>query len=591
MVLALAEDEGGDTPGDERRLTIPAGERREFFFRLPPEAVLTFDALALPAAEDARLLVKVRPARGREKLLAELDQDRGFETVALPGDEHRIVRLSFTVEGGAKDGPAARAVLTRPVVRSLGLPTGGSGERPGTSPDSERPGRRPNVILYAVDTLRSWNLGAYGYPRPVSPHLDRFAAGATLFENAFAQTAWTRTAMASIFTGLDPRRHGANDREDALSEEASTLAEILRDAGYRTVAFVTNGNVGPQFGFGQGFDRFELLQEIPTEQLQLPADQVNELLFRWLREEGSEQPFFLYVHTTDPHAPYAPPEPFRQRFEDHTDSVNPLSAAARSELAKVRQSLDSRFGPAVLALEPGSMVWMRGLAQGLVPVTEGSIRHLRSLYDAEIAFNDAAFGAFLDELRRLELYQGSVVVFTADHGEEFQEHGGWQHGATLYQEQLLIPLVLKLPGQERGERRSDPAQQVDLLPTLLEAAGIEDPGTGDGRSLLTAAGRKDGRRPRAIRSYLKLDAHRMASVVDGRYKLIVRWQPQASVELYDLESDPTETFNLAGELPAVEGYLHAQLAAGGEETGSLAVKVEELEPELRRRLEALGYLN
>jgi arylsulfatase A-like enzyme len=573
---------GGPSPAPEERLSIPAGERRDFYLRLPPEAAITFDGLDLPAAGGVRLRVSMRPARGEEESLATLAADRGFAAIPLTADRYRIVRLSFVAEG--RRGSGGVAILTHPAIRSR-LPV--PGRPPGLDGGEGRP---PNVIVYLVDALRAQHLGTYGYPRPTSPALDRFAAGATLFTRAFAQASWTRAAVASLFTGREPRRHGVNGRDDALGDDALTLAEVLKGAGYRTAAFVTNGNVGATFGFAQGFDRFALLGEEHSAAVHHLADEVNEAVFPWLREHGADGPFLLYVHTTDPHAPYAPREPFRSRFAPAGGALPPSSAALRGELAALRDSFGRRF-PETLSLAPGSLVWMRGLAQSRIPVTPQLVDRLASLYDAEIAANDAAFGAFVDELRRLDLYDDSLILFTADHGEEFHEHGGWEHGRTLYDEVLRIPFVLKLPGQQQGSRRDDAAQQIDLLPTVAELLGLRISPGGRGRSLLGPPPGDGQAPPRSVFSYLDLDGNRLASVVDGCYRLIVRYERHPGVELYDLAADPGEEVNLVAGAPVVAEYLESRLATHRGVAVAPQVAPDALAPEIRRQLQALGYLN
>lgn len=582
---APAPGPGAPAANADERLTIPAGERRDFYLRLPPDAAVTFDGLDLPAAGGVRLRVSMRPARGEEEPLATLTEDRGFAALPMTADRYRIVRLSFLAEG--RRGSGAAATLTRPAIRSRQpLP------EPPAAPDGEtdRPRKRPNVIVYLVDALRAQHLATYGYDRPTSPALDRFAAGATLFTRAFAQASWTRAAVASLFTGREPQRHGVNGRDDALGDDALTLAEILAGAGYQTAAFVTNGNVGAPFGFAQGFERFALLGEEQTAAVHHLADEVNEAVFPWLREHGAEGPFFLYVHTTDPHAPYVPREPFRSRFAPASGALPPPSAALRGQLAAVRDSFGRR-SPAMLGLAPGSLVWMRALAQSRIPVTPQLVSRLSSLYDAEVAANDAAFGAFVDELRRLDLYDDSLILFTADHGEEFYEHHGWEHGRTLYDEVLRIPFVLKLPGQREGSRRGDAAQQIDLLPTVTDLLGLRLPRGGRGRSLLGPPPGDGQAPPRSVFSYLDLDGNRLASVVDGRYRLIVRYERHPGVELYDLAADPGEQANLVAGAPVVAGYLESRLASHGGSAVAPQVAPDALAPELRRQLQALGYLN
>lgn len=179
--------------------------------------------------------------------------------------------------------------------------------------------RRPDVIIYLVDTLRADHLGCYGYPLETSPWIDAFAAESVLFEEAVAQSAWTRPAVTSILTGLDPHSHGVEERLDALPESFDTLPEILRREGYQTAAFVSSAVITAKFGFGRGFDTFRQRVKETIEPQRTTSEWVNAETLRWLERRDPDRPFFLFLHTLDPHMPYRPPEPFRQRLAPDAD--------------------------------------------------------------------------------------------------------------------------------------------------------------------------------------------------------------------------------------------------------------------------------
>ena len=383
------------------------------------------------------------------------------------------------------------ALLWLPLVSCAGDPAG-RGEV-----------RRPNIVLYVVDTVRADRLGVYGYEKPTSPRLDAFAEGAVLFENAYAQSSWTRPAVASLFTGLLPPGHRTVDRRSVLPEEAVTLTEILSANGYEGLGLIRNPNVGRAFGFAQGFTRFRSEDRDRDETM---LDRVRV----WLDErQGAEVPFFLYLHAIDPHGPYAPAPEFEQMFDAggapaHYRTVNYLLQLNRGEV------------------EPDA----------------GTAEALSRLYDAEVAQNDRAFGQLLDELETRGLAGDTAVIYVSDHGEEFEEHGRWEHGISLYEEVLRIPFVMRLPGIA-PRRIETAAQHVDLLPTLLAYLGIEAPAT-DGRNLLAARRAGDGRPD--VYTHLDIDGHRAASVIRGRYKLVLPQSPSQGSEpmLFDLETDPGE---------------------------------------------------
>jgi arylsulfatase A-like enzyme len=236
----------------------------------------------------------------------------------------------------------------------------------------------PNVIVYLVDTLRRDHLGVYGHRRDTSPRVDAFARDAIVFDNAYAPSSWTRPSTASLMTGLSPSRHRAIGRLDVVRPEHWALSEHFQAAGYRTLGFVTNPNVLAVWGFDQGFDSY---LDIDAESLSTRADRVIDQVLRALDALAPDERFFLYVHTLDPHAPYAPPPPYDQMFEVSGDE----SAA---------------------------------------------------LYDGEIAFGDEQFGRMIDWLRQRQKYDDTLIVFLSDHGEEFLDHSGTEHGHTLFEEDV-----------------------------------------------------------------------------------------------------------------------------------------------------------
>ncbi|HYG64316.1 MAG TPA: sulfatase [Thermoanaerobaculia bacterium] len=426
--------------------------------------------------------------------------------------------------------------------------------------------RRPDVIVYLVDTLRADHLGCYGYPRETSPRIDAFAAESVLFENAVAQSAWTRPAVTSILTGLDPHSHGVQERLDALPMSLDTLPEILRREGYQTAAFVSSAVITAKFGFDQGFDTFQQRVKETIEAERPTSEWVNEEALRWLEQRDPDRPFFLFLHTLDPHMPYQPPEPFRRRLAPDAD---PRAGLLENVVA---------------------------LRDGQRPSSAREREEISALYDAEIAANDAAFGRLIAELRARGLYDPLVLVFVSDHGEELLDHGGWEHGASLYQELIHVPLMLKLPGRTgAGRRIGETVRQVDVLPTLLDVLGGKIPPGIQGRSLLPLlqSPSRRPRRPPAAFSSLDVDGRRIESAILQDRKLIhtlAHDRRPAGLELYDLAADPGERRNLAAADPAtVRGlsWLLEQRARAG--TPEKPPQVP-LDPELEKQLRALGYL-
>jgi arylsulfatase A-like enzyme len=543
-------------------LRIPFRSSVAYYLRLPEGGELSIAQLRSwpEGGVSGRLEVEVEPAGVGVPVRTLLQPGTDRQGVSLAPFATAPIRLLLraTPEGELGESPAGLEL----VAPTLKLP---GGTKPGVEP---RPLAEtlPNVFIYMIDTLRPDHLGIYGYSRPTSPHIDAFAQDATLFLDAVAQTSWTRPAVASIFTGLNPPSHGVVRADRALAEDLASLPEVLQGLGYQTWGIITNGNVAPAFGFGRGFDRYDYMHEgQPVEMHQL-SDRVNERLFGWLDAREQDGPLMAYLHTTDPHSPYTPRSPYREQ----------LAGAVRDP-------------------EAGSRPYMRRLQLGEAPAP-GTQQRVRALYDAEIAFNDASFGAFIAKLKQLGLYEGSLIILLSDHGEAFAEHGSWQHGSTLYDEVVAIPLVIKFPkGGGRGEVVTTTARQVDVLPTVLDVLQSAQPPGLEGRSLLPEAdGGRGPMTPVTAFSYLTRRRGEWESVSQGRRKLIRTTavsDGSEHVRLFELESDPRERVDMAPQRPVWRGYLLSQLR----HLEGLPRREEEapgakITPELRERLEALGYM-
>ena len=432
--------------------------------------------------------------------------------------------------------------------------------------------RQPDMVLWIVDTLRADRLGLYGFERPVSPHYDAAAAQSTVFEAAFAQSSWTRPAVASMLTGVSPIRHGVHVSQHSLGEDWELLTERLRELGYATAGFVANGNVQEKFGFDQGFDHFWFVNRAPAETL---IDQALGWLDN-LRIESPGQPFFMMILSVEPHDGYEPAEPFRSRFASGV--VDPALGTVPWMQSLRKRRLASNPDPRRRAAEPQHVV--EGLFQ---------------LYEAEVAWSDHEFGRFRLELERRGLDPSLVVV--ADHGEAFGEHGFFGH-LDLHDEVHRIPFFVHLPGQTKGYRVHEPVHQVDILPSLLELAGGAVPDDVDGSSLLPLMAGKTGAaehligRPIVSVSLLERpDLHPTYSLVSGRWKLI--WRKPRSVQLFDRFSDQAETVDVADQKPVVVRHLLRVLQQEIEAAESRSVDSIEtdLDEETRRQLKAMGYVD
>jgi arylsulfatase A-like enzyme len=324
-----------------------------------------------------------------------------------------------------------------------------------------RPGgdARPNVLLVTVDTLRADHLHCYGQPLPTSPNIDAFAARSVVFDRAIAASGYTGPAHSSIMTARYPRRHSMGFSNGLLAlAGVETLAEAFRQGGYDTAAFVSNAVLSAHTGLNRGFavydDELPNVEQNRREVAERVAPRTVERALGWLARPRT-QPFFLWVHLQDPHGPYTPPAPYRDQFH--------LSAAGEPELPVA----DDNSG------------------QGGIPpyqLVDGP-RHVsdyRSRYAGEIAYTDQAIGELLAAVER---QPPSIVALMADHGESFGENGFYfAHGHSAAPDLSHVPLILNAPGLS-AERRADPVSHVDVMPTLLELAGLPLPPGAEGIAL------------------------------------------------------------------------------------------------------------
>ncbi|HET6277552.1 MAG TPA: sulfatase, partial [Candidatus Polarisedimenticolia bacterium] len=547
-------------------LFLPFGSRIDYFLRLAPQSRIAIEEI-VTSDPRAGLRISLRPEGEDEQVLGDLVGATGRWAAAVPaGLRWPIARVSFAALAQSESSSlTAGILLKRPVIETLS-PDRAAGREGGPG---GHVAPRANVIIYMTDAMRADHLGCYGYRRPTSPNIDLFAAQALLFENAIAQAPWTTSSVASMLTGVYPNTHHVTLPQHALPASLVTMGEILHDAGFMTAAFITNAAAGEAFGLARGFAEHRLLKaSVDRESVHELSDRLNDAVFSWLDGRDDDgRPLFLYVHATDTHSPYTPPPEFARRFLDVSDT----------------RDLDMPDGMPLLA-EPGN------------PPAGALIDKLIDLYDAEIAFNDDNFGLFLSGLRDRELFDDSLIVFLSDHGEEFYEHGGWQHMRALYAESVRIPFIVKLPGAaaSRRGRTSTLAQQVDLLPTVLAVLGLDVPPQVEGRDLIAALDPGEGGRPAQGFSYFDRRDRKGVSVVDGDWKMIqirLQDQPLPAPELYNIARDPGEKLDLAAAQPEVLGYLRSVLDLHESAATGLAAGESEIDDELRRELKALGYLD
>ncbi|MEO8601869.1 MAG: sulfatase [bacterium] len=446
----------------------------------------------------------------------------------------------------------------------------------------------PNILLIVIDTLRADRLGGSNHAQRLTPFLDSVAEHATVFHTAYAQSSWTNPSVASLITSRYPSQHGVTTPQAVLSPSELTLAEALRQHGFATAGISANGLIGKQAGFDQGYDHFLAMWSEPTVAPPRAAAVTNEAL-RWLdaREQAAarpdtspakeRQPVFLYLHYMEAHFPYAP----------HPDALAKVFAGRQApDVDDVNDEI------------PEAFLW---------GARADTVAEISEIYDAAVLSLDADLRTLFAELVRRHFLDNAVVVITADHGEEFFDHGGLGHGHALFNELIRVPLVIASPQQTAHLDIETPVALVDVAPTLLDAIGADKPPSFEGRSLQSLVGHGDqgwasaalrrwgsgSRDTRSVYSELRPwndatrnKAHERA-VVDGTRKLIAGGEQRA---FFDLAADPSEQHPAAlddQQRTALGALLNtfAQQVTGRPTPAATQV----LDDATRERMRGLGY--
>ena len=462
------------------------------------------------------------------------------------------------------------------------------------------PSRRekPNVLLYLIDTLRADRTSLYGHTRPTTPFLEKLGREGVVFEDCHVQCTWTKPSVASMMTSLHAVTHGITRGEHTIPAGATTLAEELRENGWRTASVVANPFAGKASGLERGFDS---LVEFPAirrrqspEQRDTDSEAINAIALPWI-EQHRDEPFFLYLHSTDPHAPYKPPAVYEKEFADPAESD-------RFEVDFSKMLRHRLYGGAVFSRP-------EAVAKGVDP--DSFVRRALDRYDAEIAHNDRNIEILIDKLKELDILSNTLVIVVSDHGEEFLEHGWTGHGHSLYQEQTHGVMMMWNPKLIPEARRvSEPVQLIDLRPTLLELVGLKPRGVVQGRSRVgLLRGEADPGAPPVMTS--RIPPHgsedqdipqsqtRTFARLDSQWKMIYREEAEktgwSAVELYDRKEDPADQHDLAKENPAVAKSLLAEVKAWvkeQDEVRGMLGPLGETQPdeEMLDRLRTLGYV-
>jgi len=453
----------------------------------------------------------------------------------------------------------------------------------------------PNIILIAVDTLRADYLKIYDpAAKANTPTIDALRADSVLYQKCIAQSSWTKASFATIFSGQYPETHTAMMKSSVLPDSVTTFPELLRESGYYTQGFCNNPNIAATYNYDQGFvdytylsprylfgaqqsaekmTLYKVLRQVyakVTGKLPLlknrinvhdfyqPGDVVTQRGLEWLDSAArpTESPFFLFMHYMDPHDPYM----------DHT----------QPGVGYARVRLGSKIDPATMK------------------------ETLQNAYTGEIEFTDQQLGTLVAGLKERGLYDNSIIVFTSDHGEEFHEHGGWWHGLSLYDEQIAVPLMFKLPQNlMAGNTSTYLGRHVDIGPTVLQFAQTDPTRIAEAKMqgeplfMSTGASTLIDAAQGHVYSHLNFEGYELRSIRTPEYKVIHsnendRYKP---VEVYNVAQDPDEQNNLAGSGDPNEQELGVALESMRKYTSENAQKPEfaDADAALEEQLRATGY--
>ena len=551
-------------------------------FAVPQRAVLRFAAGVVKESAPVRFLVRNGVAGNilHETEVRDVSEWKDVE-VDLAEHEGRTLDLVFETQTGTE---GAVGLWANPLVTT------------------REPKERLNLVVYMIDTLRADHTSLYGYDRETTPFLKQFGAEGVVFENCHAQATWTKPSVVSLLTSLYSVTHRVQDFADTIPPGATTLAQILRAQGYVTASIVGNPFSGRNSGLERGVDH---LMEYPVLHRQLKPSQgatdstaLNAVAFPWL-DRHADEPFFLYLHSTDPHAPYRPPAEYDARFADPAETKS-----FERDNEKLKQ-IGRRYG--------GDVVFTPAEARARGVDPDLWARRASQRYDAEIAHNDHNISELIGKLKELSVLDNTLVVIVSDHGEEFLDHGWTSHGHSLYQELTHTVLLFRNPKLFPEARRvAELVQVIDVAPTILDLLGIQHEGVMQGRSLVLAARGQQQKERGAIMSS-RLPESRSAGSretipesrtlgymwLDEKWKLLYRERARQSglpeVELFDRTRDQVDATNVApansAEVDRILGEVRQWIDAQQQVNALLGTPGRSVMDEATlERLRSLGYV-
>jgi len=404
-------------------------------------------------------------------------------SIAFPADVSGYMRLTFSLAGPKDAQPGGVMLIAHPTI---------------VAPD--KAGKFKRVIWISIDTLRPDHLGCYGYQRPTSPNIDAFAKEATLFEYCLTPGAWTFPSYAAMFTGKYPSITGSTTNMQRLPPSERTLAELISATDMATFSVQNIPWAGTQSGLNRGFDTCKLFWNEY-------ADVSLEYSRKWLAQHADED-VFMFIHLFDPHVPYNPKDKFFGTFD-----------------------------PGYKGGYKRTVIGLEHISEGKAKLSDAERNHIIALYDEDILGCDEDVGNFLKFLKENDIYSDSLIIINSDHGEEFGEHGKYEHGHQLYNESLLVPMIIRGPGYDKGKRIKGMCADFDIFPTILEWLKIE---VSEGLNAVSLNNLMKGqveKEKRWLLSEQMLTGVEQKAVSTDKYRYIFHTL-DGKEELYDVTEDP-----------------------------------------------------
>jgi arylsulfatase A-like enzyme len=551
LVLEMAM--GGAT---RRAIAVRKPTRLSYYLQIPAGAKLGF-GVGAEGSTPAAVKVAITPEGGeRVELYSGRANASGWsdEVVDLGRFAGSVARIDFLAEGEGEGrvGWSSAALLL---------------------PKVEETEREPakNVVVLLIDTLRADKLRPFNpRSRVETPNLDRLAEESAVFLNAHSPENWTKPSVASVLTGLFPTTHGTKESESRLPSAALLLSEHMKANGFRTGSFIANGYVSDRFGFDQGWDHYtNFIREGKNTDASNVFSEAGDFI-----EANKDHRFFTYIQTIDPHVPYDPPAEYLRMYDDRADYAGQVTARQTPDLLEKAKRDEVTF--------------------------DGSDRRrLLALHDGEITQHDAEMGRFIERLKALGVWDDTIFIITSDHGEEFDDHGSWGHGHSVYEELVHVPLLVHRPGLVPAAQIRETVATLDIPATVAEATGVPPLPASEGRSLLGfARGETPGGPSVAFSDFL----NDRRVITAGRYKLELRG---INATLYDLEEDPGETREVdRATRPIAMRFLRIMLGQflgasnrqrwlDADQGRGLLLEGEnaQMDDTIRSQLQALGYAN